>query len=106
MNAASGIKDGTYGSGYFEPLNNVKGDVARICLYMYVRDGSSYSKCSSITNVFQSVDVLLQWCEDDPVDTWELGRNEVVEAYQGNRNVFIDYPEYAWLLFGEDIPKI
>lgn len=104
-NAASGISGGTYNSTYFEPLDFVKGDVARICLYMYVRYGGSWSKCSSITNVFQSVDVLLSWCELDPVDTWELGRNEVVEAYQGNRNVFIDYPEYAWLIFGKAVPS-
>lgn len=104
-NAASGISGGTYAS-YFEPLDNVKGDVARICLYMYVRyGGMSQYTCSSITNVFQSVDVLLEWCEMDPVDTWELGRNEVVEAYQGNRNVFIDYPEYAWLIFGREVPE-
>ncbi len=103
-NAASGILGGYFNDTYFEPLDNVKGDVARICLYMYVRYGASHSKCSSITNVFQSVDVLLAWCLLDPVDTWELGRNEVVEAYQGNRNVFIDYPEYAWLLFGRSVP--
>lgn len=103
-NAASGISGGTYNSTYFEPHDNVKGDVARICLYMHVRYGASWSKCSSITNVFQSVDVLLEWCALDPVDTWELGRNEVVEAYQGNRNVFIDYPEYAWLIFGRSVP--
>jgi len=54
--------------------------------------------------VFQSVDVLLEWCEMDPVDTWEMGRNEVIEDIQGNRNVFIDYPEYAWLIYGRDIP--
>ncbi len=100
----SGIVGGTYGS-YFEPLDNVKGDVARICLYVYVRWGGQYSKCSSITNVFQSVDVLLEWCEMDPVDTWEMGRNEVVEAYQGNRNVFIDYPELAWMIFGREVPE-
>ena len=99
----SGILGGTKGS-YYEPLDNVKGDVARICLYVYVRYGTTHSKCSQITNVFQSVDVLLDWCELDPVDTWEMGRNEVVGAIQGNRNVFIDYPEYAWLLFGEEIP--
>ncbi len=96
---------GYYNSTYFEPLDNVKGDVARICLYVYVRYGGSFSKCSSITNVFQSVDVLLEWCEEDPVDTWEMGRNEVVADYQGNRNVFIDYPELAWLLFNEDVPE-
>ena len=102
--AADGVLGG-YKGGYFEPLDNAKGDVARICLYMYVRYGGSYSKCSSITNVFQSVDVLLEWCALDPVDTWEMGRNEVVEDFQGNRNVFIDYPELAWLLFGKQMPS-
>lgn len=104
-NGGAGISGGTYNSSFFEPHDNVKGDVARICLYMHVRYGGSWSKCSSITNVFQSIDVLLEWCALDPVDTWELGRNEVVEAYQGNRNVFIDYPEYAWLIFGRSVPE-
>ena len=89
---------------YFEPLDNVKGDVARICLYVYVRYGGELSMCNSITNVFESVDVLLEWCEMDPVDEWEMSRNDVVGGIQGNRNVFIDYPEYAWLLFGREIP--
>ena len=102
-NPASGYLGGYYNSTYFEPLDNVKGDVARICLYVYVRWGSSWG-ATSITKVFQSVDVLLEWMELDPVDTWELGRNEVVQDIQGNRNVFIDYPEYAWLIFGEEIP--
>ncbi len=100
-----GAVGGTYSGGYFEPLDNVKGDVARICLYVYVRYGGELSKCSSITNVFESVDVLLEWCESDPVDTWEMGRNEVIEKIQGNRNIFIDYPEYAFLLFGREVPE-
>ena len=100
---AVGVLGGTYNSTYFEPLDNVKGDVARICLYMYVRWNSDWG-ADSVTEVFQSVDVLLAWCEADPVDTWEMGRNEVVGAIQGNRNVFIDYPEYAWLIFGEEVP--
>lgn len=99
----SGYVAGKSGT-YYEPNDNVKGDVARICLYVYVRWGGQYAKSNNITNVFQSVDVLLEWCELDPVDTWEMGRNEVVESIQGNRNVFIDYPELAWKLFGRSIP--
>ena len=99
----NGMSGGTRGGGYFEPHDNVKGDVARICLYVWVRWGSSWG-ADSITEVFQSVDVLLAWCELDPVDTWEMGRNEVVGKIQGNRNVFIDYPEYAWLIFGREVP--
>ena len=101
----SGALGGYSKGSYFEPLDNVKGDVARICLYVYARYGGELSKCSDITNVFESVDVLLDWCENDPVDTWEMGRNEVVGKIQGNRNVFIDYPEYAWLIFGREVPE-
>ena len=43
----------------------------------------------------ESLDVLLLWMEQDPVDTWELGRNDAVQAITGTRNVFVDYPEYA-----------
>ena len=101
----SGALGGHSAGGYFEPLDEVKGDVARICLYVFARYGGEYSKCSSITGVFESVDVLLEWCASDPVDTWEMGRNEVIAKIQGNRNVFIDYPEYAWLVFGRDLPE-
>ena len=102
-NPATGYLGGYYNSTYFEPLDNVKGDVARIVLYVWVRWGSNWG-ADSVTEVFQSVDVLLEWCALDPVDTWELGRNEVVQDIQGNRNVFIDYPEYAWLIFGKEVP--
>ena len=98
------LSGGYYANSRYEPLDNVKGDVARICLYVYVRYGGEYNKCSNITNVFESVEILLEWCELDPVDTWEMSRNDVVQSVQGNRNVFIDYPEYAWLLFEEEIP--
>ena len=100
---AVGVLGGTYNSTYFEPNDNVKGDVARICLYVWVRWGSDWG-ANNVTQVFQSVDVLLKWCKEDPVDTWEMGRNEVIGAIQGNRNVFIDYPEYAWMLFDKEVP--
>ena len=38
---------------------------------------------------------LLQWHALDPVDARELERNEVVFGIQGNRNPFVDHPEWA-----------
>lgn len=100
-----------YGSGssYYDPNEesggayNLHGDVARIALYVYTRWGNtSYMWGSS--GVIESKEVLLEWMEEDPVDTWELGRNDVVEAITGTRNVYVDYPELAFLLFNEEIP--
>lgn len=103
----------------FECKDDVKGDVARILLYVYCRwkQPNLYSDITPSllppdedngTNngkkVVESLDTLLTWCEEDPVDTWEMRRNDLVESIQGNRNVFIDYPEYAWQLFGKAIP--
>lgn len=96
----------------------VKGDVARILLYVYVRweepnlfvndpsakPGPGDEKNDGI-KVIESLDTLLEWCELDPVDTWEMKRNDEVQNIQGNRNVFIDYPEYSWLLFGQKVPN-
>ena len=93
-------------SGYYDPNKegqNVRGDCARIFLYVYVRWGNT-SRAWGTSGVMESVDVLLRWMEEYPVDTWEMGRNDVVEDITGTRNVFVDYPEYAWLLFGEDVP--
>ena len=59
---AVGVLGGTYNSTYFEPNDNVKGDVARICLYVWVRWGSDWG-ANNVTQVFQSVDVLLKWCK-------------------------------------------
>ncbi len=90
---------------------DLRGDVARIILYQYVRwectnTGSSYNSTGIFgsNGVIQSQDVLLDWIEEDPVDTWELGRNDAVEAITGTRNVFVDYPELAFDLFNEDVP--
>ena len=108
------------GNDLVEVRDNVKGDVARILLYVYVRWGQPnlFENVSSSNlpamdsddsenngrKVIESLDTLLEWCEKDPVDTWEMARNDEVQAIQGNRNVFIDYPEYAWLLFDQELP--
>lgn len=45
---------------------------------------------------------LLRWHVEDPVDSMEVTRNKnVCERYQGNRNPFVDHPEYVTPVFGE-----
>ena len=93
-----------------EVRNEIKGDVARILLYVWCRwqEPNLYenkTKGNDGLKVIESLDTLLQWMQIDPVDTWEMSRNDQCENVQGNRNVFIDYPEYAWLLFGMTPPS-
>jgi endonuclease I len=38
---------------------------------------------------------LLQWHTQDPPDAGERARHEVIVGFQGNRNPFIDHPEWA-----------
>ena len=107
----SGRSNTAYGEGssYYDPNDesggtyNLHGDCARIVLYVYVRWGNtSYMWGSS--GVMESKEILLKWMEEDPVDTWELGRNDAVQSITGTRNVFVDYPELAFDLFNEDVP--
>ena len=48
---------------------------------------------------FGLLDVLITWHHEDPVDMFEINRNNVIYQYQGNRNPFIDKPEYVTRLF-------
>ncbi|MBQ8868440.1 MAG: endonuclease [Oscillospiraceae bacterium] len=97
-------------SSYFNPNHfangryDLRGDVSRILLYQYVRWGATDRMWGS-SGVIQSKEILLQWMEEDPVDTWELGRNDSVQSITGTRNVFVDYPELAFELFNEEIPN-
>ena len=92
---------GYYKNSIFEPLDSVKGDVARIVLYDYVKTPNM----KSVTEVFSSVSTLLNWNKQDPVDTYEMSRNDSVQSIQGNRNPFIDYPELGWLVLGYSVPS-
>lgn len=95
-----------------EVNDNIKGDVARILLYVWccwqepnLYEDTGATNGSDGKKVIESLDTLLEWMELDPVDTWEMSRNDQCENVQGNRNVFIDYPEYAWLVFGLTPPS-
>jgi hypothetical protein len=42
---------------------------------------------------------LLEWHEQDPVDWIEFQHHEAVASFQGNRNPFIDHPEWVACVF-------
>ncbi|WP_200952678.1 MULTISPECIES: endonuclease [unclassified Nocardioides] len=88
----------------FEPRDSVKGDLARGLMYMAVRyeggDGFADLELNNTTNgstpYLGKISVLLAWSAADPVSTAERTRNNLIyNSYQGNRNPFVDHPEYA-----------
>jgi len=91
----------------FEPIDEFKGDIARCLLYFAVRYhdkvGNYDHEMLNGTNqqVFSDwfLPVLLQWHLQDPVSEREIVRNNAIYTFQGNRNPFIDHPEYACLIW-------
>lgn len=113
-NSSRGNKAYGASSGYYNPnlsdTYDVRGDAARTILYVYVRWGTEEPEILNnlwgSDGVFESLDVMLTWMKEDPVDTWEMGRNDSVQSITGTRNVFVDYPELAFALFDEEIPQM
>ena len=101
-----------YSAGYvgtvFEPIDEFKGDIARMLLYFAVRYETQVSGWSflmfngSSNQVFTSnaINILLTWHNNDPVSNREIARNNAIYARQNNRNPFIDHPEYAMTIWG------
>ena len=93
----------------FLPPSVSRGDIARAIFYMDVRysgkDGGKdlvVTDCPSGDQNMAYLSTLLEWHAADPPDDRERLRNDrVCERWQGNRNVFVDYPELAFALFGE-----
>ncbi|MFI8287655.1 endonuclease I family protein [Streptomyces sp. NPDC085614] len=88
----------------FEPRDAVKGDVARMILYMAVRyDGSDgfpdlepNDRVGNGSAPFMgSLTALRQWNDADPPDAFEKARNERIFGIQKNRNPFVDHPEWV-----------
>lgn len=95
----------------WEPPNVVKGDIARAMFYMAVRyegeeAGSVDLELSNHPNmktgVHGKLSTLLSWHRMDPVSDEERARNQKIHRnYQGNRNPFIDHPEWVESIFNE-----
>lgn len=78
----------------YEPRPEQKGDVARAMFYMAISyNGVNGLNWSIPSN--QNLALLRQWHLQDPPDNFERTRNEVIGNVQGNRNPFIDHPEWA-----------
>ena len=101
-----------YSGTVFEPIDEFKGDFARIIFYFATRyeniistvsfpmfGNSAYPGISS-----WSLPMLLQWHTNDPVSEKEIDRNNAAYSFQGNRNPFIDHPEYINSIWGTTTP--
>ena len=113
----------------FEPQDSDKGDIARACFYMVARynniSGLDTNIDSANPNLALGNDVskseetgtstatvsfelgllqdLLEWNKLDPVDGHELHRNNLLYGnFTNNRNPFVDFPEWADLIWGSD----
>jgi len=92
-----------YSGTVFEPIDEFKGDIARALLYFGTRyetqvDSWSHEMLNGTENqVFSSwfLAVLLKWNAQDPVSTKETVRNNAGYTFQGNRNPFVDHPEWV-----------
>lgn len=85
----------------FEPRDDVKGDAARICLYMWVVYLKAHG--SKITNVATSLEMLVRWSNEDKPSQIEKNRNNLAQkGKQQNRNPFVDHPEWVNYIFGAE----
>lgn len=105
--------DGNGGS--FEVWGKRKGDMARTILYMAIRyeggthpttgqsepdleltDNRSLIQITSSSPAYMGLlSTLIAWHQADPPTAAERERNEVIYSFQGNRNPFIDHPEWG-----------
>lgn len=99
-------------AGYSE---DSRGEAARITFYctlvnsklILAPNNTTPSGTDSVTgqsfgsgHTMGNLETLLRWNVNHPVNDREKRRNEGAEYLQGNRNPFIDHPEYACKIWG------
>ena len=102
-----------YSAGYtgivFEPIDEFKGDIARIYFYFVTRYEDQVSAWSAYDMFDGSSDkvlddpflnILMTWHQNDPVSQKEIDRNNnIYYNHQSNRNPFVDHPEYVAMIW-------
>ena len=114
----SGVYPGNsnwFNTSVFQTWGKRKGDVARAVMYMAIRyeggthpttgqnepdleltDNAALIVATSSSPAYMGLlSTLLAWHQADPPDAAERARDEVIYSFQGNRNPFIDHPEWA-----------
>lgn len=98
-----------YSGTVFEPIDEFKGDVARMIFYFVTRYETQLSGFNSGNMLGNTtypglqqweLEQLIAWHNADPVSPAEIGRNNASYTYQGNRNPYIDNPTYVNLVWG------
>jgi endonuclease I/methionine-rich copper-binding protein CopC len=112
------VKSPDGNAGSFEVWNHRKGEMARAMFYMAIRyeglaaDEANDGKIPDLELTDQRSKIvitantaakaymglltdLLAWHLQDPPDAEEIARNDVIQSFQGNRNPFVDHPEWA-----------
>jgi len=103
-----------YSLQVFEPSDEFKGDFARNYFYMatcyqdliaawQTNDPNANTVLDGTNDkVFEQwyLEMLMNWHNNDPVSQKEIDRNDAIYPVQGNRNPFIDHPEYALQIWG------
>ena len=104
----------SYSAGFtgtvFEPIDEFKGDIARMYLYFATRYedaittwGKPYPPFNGTADqVFTDAykNILLTWNQIDPVSQREKDRNNAIFDRQGNRNPYIDNNDYVTKIWG------
>lgn len=89
-------------------IESYRGDSARIVFYCAIANSNlslideeyHYTTNSNRDNLMGKLSDLLKWNLKYSVDERERRRNAGAEYLQGNRNPFIDHPEYACKIWG------
>ncbi|MDY0345665.1 MAG: endonuclease [Bacilli bacterium] len=95
--------------GVTEPADAMKGDAARIIMYVYLHYGTDFGGTlvagrtgklyiTGVIGANSQADcfkLLRKWNAEDPVSSEEINRNNIAFQKQGNRNPFIDHPTFA-----------
>lgn len=111
QNKSASYGDGTadslcYTSGsFFYPAAGYRGATARILMCVQTRWGNKFNlqfvDGAGHSKTIGDFKTLMKWHLEELPTQEEINRNQAVYEIQGNRNPFIDHPEYAAYIYSE-----